>query len=152
MLGSDSAVLKYLSAYDPQEGAVDIYSCSYHEWRKFFFFFFFFTICLPLGCQFKSSHALGFRTKSITRNRFCPDVARIHFLWSHCSKSSLLLGASQVAQWVKNPPASGGDIRDMGLIPGWGRSPGGGHSNPLQYSCLVHASLLLTKLGSYLDC
>ena len=37
---------------------------------------------------------------------------------------------------VKNLPASAGDIRDMGLIPGSGRSPGGGHGNPLQYSCL----------------
>ena len=35
---------------------------------------------------------------------------------------------------VKNPPANGGDIRDMGLIPGLGRSPGGGHGNPFQYS------------------
>ena len=37
---------------------------------------------------------------------------------------------------VKNPPANAGDVRDMGLIPGLGRSPGGGHGNPLQYSCL----------------
>ena len=37
---------------------------------------------------------------------------------------------------VKNPPASTGDIRDRGSIPGSGRSPGGGHGNPLQYSCL----------------
>ena len=37
---------------------------------------------------------------------------------------------------VKNLPANVGDIRDMSLIPGSGRSPGGGHSNPLQYSCL----------------
>ena len=37
---------------------------------------------------------------------------------------------------VKNPPANAGDIRDVGLIPGSGRSPGGGHGNPLQYSCL----------------
>ena len=37
---------------------------------------------------------------------------------------------------VKNPPVSVGDIRDAGLIPGSGRSPGGGHGNPLQYSCL----------------
>ena len=37
---------------------------------------------------------------------------------------------------VKNPPTNAGDIRDVGLIPGWGRSPGGGHGNPLQYSCL----------------
>ena len=44
--------------------------------------------------------------------------------------------ASQVAL-VKNPPASVGDIRDLGLIPGSGRSPGGGgHGNPLQYSHL----------------
>ena len=42
-------------------------------------------------------------------------------------------GTSQV---VKNPPANGGDIRDTGSIPGLGRSPGGGHGNPLQYSCL----------------
>ena len=37
---------------------------------------------------------------------------------------------------VKNLPASAGDIRDMGSIPESGRSPGAGHSNPLQYSCL----------------
>ena len=48
----------------------------------------------------------------------------------------LLLRASQVALTVKNLPASAGDVRDAGWIPGWGRSPGGGHGNPLQYSCL----------------
>ena len=37
---------------------------------------------------------------------------------------------------VKNPCASARDIADMGWIPGLGRSPGGGKSNPLQYSCL----------------
>ena len=37
---------------------------------------------------------------------------------------------------VKNPPAHAGDAGDLGLIPGSGRSPGGGNSNPLQYSCL----------------
>ena len=39
-------------------------------------------------------------------------------------------------QMVKNPPANAGHIRDAGLIPGLGRSPGGGHGNPLQYSGL----------------
>ena len=39
-------------------------------------------------------------------------------------------GASQVALVVKNPPAYAGEIRDMGLIPGLGRSPGGGNGNP----------------------
>ena len=42
---------------------------------------------------------------------------------------------SQVALVVKNPPAYAGDIKDAGLIPGWG-FPGGGHGNPLQCSCL----------------
>ena len=37
---------------------------------------------------------------------------------------------------VKNPPASAGDVRDAGSIPGSGRSPGEGNGNPLQYLCL----------------
>ena len=37
---------------------------------------------------------------------------------------------------VKNSPANAGDRRDVGLIPGPGRSPGAGNGNPLQYSCL----------------
>ena len=37
---------------------------------------------------------------------------------------------------VKNTPVNAGDVRDVGSIPGSGRSPGGGPSNPLQYSCL----------------
>ena len=37
---------------------------------------------------------------------------------------------------VKNLPANAGDERDSVSIPGLGRSPGGGHGNPLQYSCL----------------
>ena len=37
---------------------------------------------------------------------------------------------------AKNMPANAEDIKDAGSIPGWGRSPGGGHGNPLQYSCL----------------
>ena len=37
---------------------------------------------------------------------------------------------------VRNLPASAGDVRDNSSIPGSGRSPGGGHGSPLQYSCL----------------
>ena len=37
---------------------------------------------------------------------------------------------------VKSPSVNAGDARDVGPIPGLGRSPGGGHRNPLQYSCL----------------
>ena len=40
---------------------------------------------------------------------------------------------------VKNLPANAGDVRDMGSIPGSGRSPGGEDGNPLQYSCLENA-------------
>ena len=44
--------------------------------------------------------------------------------------------ASQVVLVVKNTPADAGDPREAGLIPGSGRSLGGGHGNGLQYSCL----------------
>ena len=40
---------------------------------------------------------------------------------------------------VKNSPANAEDVRDTGLILGSGRSPGGGHGNPLQYSCLENS-------------
>ena len=50
--------------------------------------------------------------------------------------SSRSQSASQVALVVKNSPANAGHTRDLGSIPGLGRSPGGGHGNPLRYSCL----------------
>ena len=40
---------------------------------------------------------------------------------------------------VKNLSANAGDIRDAGSIPRWERSPGGGHGNPLQHSCLENS-------------
>ena len=56
---------------------------------------------------------------------------------------------------VKNPPVSyaKGDIRDVGSIPGSGRSSGGGNGNPLQYSCLKKSSWIeetdgLQSIGS----
>ena len=48
----------------------------------------------------------------------------------------LFMWAYQLTLVVKNSPANTGDIRDLGLIPGSGRSPGEGLGNPLQYSCL----------------
>ena len=59
----------------------------------------------------------------------------------HNLKASILLcsaflGASEVVLVVKNPPASAGDIRDMGLILGSESSPIEGNGNPLRYSCL----------------
>ena len=60
----------------------------------------------------------------------------IFFYLLRCLLCSMT-GASQVLLVVKNPPASAGDIRDTGSIPGLGRSPGGGrHGKALQSSCL----------------
>ena len=41
---------------------------------------------------------------------------------------------------LNNPPANEGDVRDVGLTPGSGRSPGEGHGKPLQYSCLENST------------
>ena len=50
--------------------------------------------------------------------------------------SKLLYTPQVVVLVVKNPPASAGVAGDLGLISGSGRTPGGGHGNPLQYPCL----------------
>ena len=57
------------------------------------------------------------------------------WLKGHLAKK-FAFGTSQMALVGKNPPAKAVDVRDVGLIPGLGRSPGEGHGNPLQYSCL----------------
>ena len=53
----------------------------------------------------------------------------------HTSVPCLIALSSLVVLVVKNLPASAGDVRDLGLIPGSGRSPAGEHGHPLQYSC-----------------
>ena len=50
--------------------------------------------------------------------------------------SKEISGNSLVRLVVNNAPANAEDIRDVGSIPASGRFPGGGHSNPLYYSCL----------------
>ena len=72
-------------------------------------------------CQCPSSH---------TAYRYNNENFYAHFLWQ-------IIGfRTTVVLVVKNPPANAGNIRDVGSIPGSGRSPRGGHGNPLQYSCL----------------
>ena len=78
---------------------------------------------LPRNQTGVSCIAGGFFTSSAIREAI--------FIYSYLS-----IWASQVALVVKNPPANAGDIRDVSLIPGSGRFPGGGHGNLLQYSCL----------------
>ena len=55
-------------------------------------------------------------------------------LFNNLISPTHLVWASQVALVVKNPPADAGDIREVGMIPGLGRSPGEGHGNLPQYS------------------
>ena len=64
--------------------------------------------------------------------RMAEDICKAYIQKGLLSK----IRASQVALVVKNSPANAGDIRDPGSIPRLGRSTGGGHGNPLQYSCL----------------
>ena len=64
------------------------------------------------------------------------------------SGGQVFSAASQVAQVVKNLPANARDVRDTGLIPESGRSPGGGHGSPLQYSCLENPIEELGRLQS----
>ena len=69
-----------------------------------------------------------------------PDLPDLNFqiLWKEMivSMPIRLPRASQVMLVVKNSPTNARDVRDTVLIPGSGRFPGGGHDNPLQYSCL----------------
>ena len=58
-----------------------------------------------------------------------------------------IFGASQVVLVVKDLPASAGNVRDASSIPGSGRCPGGGHGNPLQYSCLEKPHGQMSLLG-----
>ena len=88
----------------------------------------------------------------------CLSVCLSIFLSIHCLPSTRLsiiylstqhianylagfihIRASQVMSVVKNLPASAGGVKDTGLILGWESSPGGGHGNPLQYSCLENS-------------
>ena len=63
------------------------------------------------------------------------EKSRTRLKWLS-SSSKPFSWTSQVVVVVKNLPANAGELRDMGSIPELGRSPGGGHGNPLQYSCL----------------
>ena len=61
-------------------------------------------------------------------------ITKMHSIFLKCKHKTE--EASQLSLVAKNLPGNAGDIKDMGLIPGLGRSLGGGHGSPLQYSCL----------------
>ena len=77
------------------------------------------------------------------RGDWWPTVHRVAKSGTRLSDFTLLSlfshWASQVVLVVKNPPVNVGEVTDSSLIPGLGRSPGGGHGNPFQYSCLENS-------------
>ena len=97
-----------------------------------------------------AAHLTCLRKSRCSIRRCLATVAWVHIslftfhnssFWQSCNLHTTCLSSSNI--WdlavvlvVKNLPASAGDIRDMGLIPRSGRSPGEGHGNPLQYSFL----------------
>ena len=78
----------------------------------------------------------GDKSYSFPRVRWCVLENRMCIPKLRLMNEYLALWALQVVLVAKNRHANAGDIRDAGLIPGLGRSPGGGNGNPLQYSCL----------------
>ena len=88
----------------------------------------------PVSCVCYISKAQG-SIRALSWVWHFSSTSPFHSL-SNCFTCCHLCVASQVALVVKTLPANAGDIRDSSLIPGSGRSPGGGHGNPLWYSCL----------------
>ena len=64
------------------------------------------------------------------------QIWRRVYMWSQQDLLLCCMWPCQVALAVKNPPDNAGDVRDVSSVLGWGRSPGGGHRNPLLYSSL----------------
>ena len=79
----------------------------------------------------------GFSFRPLTCRTLSKAFHLVKYLYIYASVylSIYVDGAFQVALVVKNPPASAGDVKDAGSIPGLGRPAGGGHGSPLQYSC-----------------
>ena len=81
-------------------------------------------------------------TNSILPVRYCSflnfrDLRKLsHYQFNRFAQWYTVSRACHVVLVVKNPPANPGDIRDAGSVLGLERFPGGGHDNPLQYSCL----------------
>ena len=88
---------------------------------------------MSTGCRFPSIPAVCPQHAEQAESQAGPEK---QLLASPIRASYEKHGASQMVLLVKNPPADARDVRDAGWIPGLGRSPGEGHGNPLQYSCL----------------
>ena len=91
-----------------------------------------------LGCfqalAIMNKATLNIHVQVLGGHKFSPPLSK--YQGAQLVDRMVRVGASQMTIVVKNPHANAGDIRDVGSVPGSGRSPGGGHRNPLQYSCL----------------
>ena len=94
-----------------------------------------FFICY-MGTKIVSIQKVEMSTKYITQSLASNECSKIQAAAHGFCMWISGHGTSQVALLGKNPPANAGDVRDTNSIPGWGRSPGGGHGDPLQCSCL----------------
>ena len=103
-------------------------------WPNDFLFWIFLLNFIPLFFA-------SYRIHGIKEKRFVVVPGRIREEENTDIRSQIKKGASQAVLAVKNMPPIAGDIRDTGLIPRSGSSPGGGHGNPLQNSCLARYSV-----------
>ena len=92
------------------------------------------------GSLLEQGKMVSFHPQNEARKIFLPWLS-VSSTWNFLYKELKYpeysrIRASQVALVMRNPPANAGDKRDVSSIPGSRRSPGGGHGNPLQYSCL----------------
>ena len=85
-------------------------------------------ILLKVAVQFSQNH--------LSRRLYFLLCIFLPFLHTSVHHRCFEFWVSQVILVVKNLPISAGDLRDVCSVPGLGRSCGGGHSNPIQYSCL----------------
>ena len=83
--------------------------------------------------KFIYTESLSFLLKNII---FLISLTPLYVSYMQHSSYILIVGVSQVARVVRTYLPMQVDIRDVGSIPAWGRSPGEGHGNLLQYSCL----------------
>ena len=89
----------------------------------------------PGGLPSMGSHRVGHNWSDLAAARIsCWSDYFIHSFYVYIVVFRIF--ETQAVLMVKNPPANAGDIRDADLILGSGRSLGGRHGNPLQYSCL----------------
>ena len=100
-----------------------------------------------MSLQLSTYPSHGFPGYSVTKGRlslrFASSWVKMR-KWEEFEEARLCVPhlkewASQMMLVVKNLPAGAGDVRDTGLIPGLGRSPGEGRGNPLQHSSLENS-------------